>query len=129
VAQRKRKSARKRQAKSDLEIDPSPRDFVMARLAAGRAAAQAAISAMDEVLNLFVNPDDDRRGKEREELIGEALEALGCACRAVEMAESTFELADLSECEPWDDDGVSDEDDDEDDDDSDEEDEDDEDTD
>jgi hypothetical protein len=87
----------------DLEIEPSERDFVMARLAAGRAAAQSAITAIDDVLNLFVNPHQDKRGKEREDGIGEALEALGCATRAVETAESTFDQVDLTECEPWDD--------------------------
>jgi hypothetical protein len=112
VAKAKRKTKLKEPPES--EIDASPRDFVMARLAAGRAAAQSAITAMDDVLNLFVNPDQDKRGKEREEGIGEALEALGCACRAVEMAEATFDEVDLDECEPWDDDGEPDEEEDED---------------
>jgi hypothetical protein len=119
VAKAKKKG--RREERSELELDPSARDFVMARLAAGRAAAQTAITAMDEVLNLFVNPDQDKRGKEREELIGEALEALGCACRATEMAEATFDQVELDECEPWDDDGVAVEDEDEDDDDDDDE--------
>lgn len=111
MPKRKRKVSERR----DLEIDASPRDFVMARLAAGRAAAQSAITSMDEVLNLFINPDQDKKGKEREEMIGEALEALGCACRAVEMAETTFDQVELDECEPWDDDGISTDDEEEDD--------------
>lgn len=95
--------AKRKPKKPSLVIEASPRDFVMARIAAGRAAAQSAIEAIDDALNLFVNPDQDRRGKARSELIGEALEALGCACRAVEMAEATLDQADMRECEPWDD--------------------------
>jgi len=119
TAKRKKKTV---QVRTELEIDASPRDFVMARLAAGRAASQSAITAIDEVLNLFVNPDQDKRGKEREEMIAEALEALGCACRAVEMAEATFDQVDLDECEPWDDEAVTGEEDEEEDEDEEEED-------
>ncbi len=115
MAKPRKKATVKIETTEELEIDPSPRDFFMARLAAGRAAAQAAISALDELLNLCINPEDDKKGKEREELLGETLESLGCACRAVEMAEATFEQVDLDECEPWDEDGEEDEDEDEDD--------------
>lgn len=110
-----------REERDQFEIDPSPRDFVMARIAAGRAAAQSAVAAIDDLLNLFVNPDDDKRGKERVELLGEALEALGCACRAVEMAEATIDQIEFTECEPWDE-GASEEDEEEEEDEDDEED-------
>lgn len=83
----------------DLEI--TPRDFVMARLAAARASAQAAIDAIDECIAIFVNPDDDKAGKERAELVDAALESVGAASRALESAESTFDQADMKECEPW----------------------------
>ncbi|HEY4266778.1 MAG TPA: hypothetical protein VGM94_01170 [Galbitalea sp.] len=90
------------QVVSDLEI--TPRDFVMARLAAARASAQAAIDAIDECIAIFVNPDDDKAGKERAELVDAALESVGAASRALESAESTFDQADMKECEPWEDD-------------------------
>jgi hypothetical protein len=102
--------------KPDVEIDPSDRDFVMARLLAARASATAAIAAIDDAGQLFVNPDQDKKGKERTELVGEALEALGAATRAVEMAEQTIHQVDFQECEPWDDDGEEVDDEDEDDD-------------
>jgi len=87
----------------ELEIDPSERDFVMARLAAGRSAVTDALTAIDECLGLFVNPDEDKKGTEREALIAAALESLGCASRAVETAEATLDQVDMDECEPWDD--------------------------
>ena len=59
------------------------RDFVMARLAACRAALVMAEAALDECLVYFVDPSDDARGKERGELL-EAVDAqLGEAARAI----------------------------------------------
>ena len=104
----------KRKPKPEPELEVDPRDFVMARLAAGRAAAQAAINAIDESLNLFVNPDEDKSGNERTTEVAEALEALGVACRAIESAEAMLDDVDFSEGEPWEE--IDDEDDEEDDD-------------
>jgi len=80
------------------------RDYVMARIGASRAAAQSAIVALDEAMNLFVDPEDDRKGKERRELIDTALEALGASSRALEAAEEELDAIDPEEGEPWDDD-------------------------
>ena len=91
-----------------VEIETSPRDFVMARLAAARASAEAAIQAIDDAVTLFVNPQDDKKGKERAELVESALEALGCATRAAESAEEVLGQVDPLEIEPWDDDGDDD---------------------
>ena len=96
----------KRATRPEAEPDLAKRDFVMARLAAARASAQSAISAIDDALVLFVDPDDDEGGGEREEMIGEALEAIGGATRALESAEKEFETledAELETGEPWDD--------------------------
>jgi hypothetical protein len=96
------RKARKEDSHPDVEL--TERDFVMARLAAARAASQSAITAIDEMLNLFVNPDQDRSAKEREECLDEALEAMGCATRALESAEMVYgELddEDLEAGEPW----------------------------
>lgn len=85
------------------EVEVDPRDYVMARLAAGRAAAQSAVNAIDEAMNLFVNPGDDKDGNERTEEIAESLEALGVACRSLEAAETMLDDVDMTEGEPWDD--------------------------
>lgn len=92
-------------AAESTDLEPTARDYVMARLAAGRAAAQSAVNAIDEALNLFVNPDEDDDGGERTEMIDEALEALGVASRATEAAEkgmSELENDDIEAGEPWD---------------------------
>jgi hypothetical protein len=99
-----------RAKKKEIVVESDPRDFVMARLAAGRAAAQAAINAIDDAMNLFVNPDDDKGGKEREADVEEALEALGVACRAIEAAEESLDEVDMTEGEPWDEEVDEDED-------------------
>jgi hypothetical protein len=105
-----------RAKKKEVVVEPDPRDFVMARLGAGRAAAQSAINAIDDAMNLFVNPGDDKGGNERIADIEEALEALGVACRALEAVEESIEDVDMSEGEPWDEDVDEDEEDDEEDD-------------
>jgi hypothetical protein len=104
----------------DDEIEVTDRDFVMARLAAGRTAAQDALHAIDEALGLFLSPDDDKKGKERKECITTALEALGVAARALECAEENADEYDPEEGEPWDveDDDEDDEDEDDEDDDA-----------
>ena len=66
------------------------RDFVMARLAACRAALVMAEAALDECLVYFVDPSDDARGKERGELL-EAVDAqLGEAARAIQLAQQEW---------------------------------------
>lgn len=77
------------------------RDYVMARLAAARSCAQEAIEAIDEAVALFVSPDEDKKGKERDELIDSALEATGRASRALEFAVDAYGDVDPSEPEPW----------------------------
>lgn len=97
---------------AEIDFDPTPRDYVMARLAAARAASQSAINAIDEALNLFVNPDEDDDGGERTEMIDEALEAAGAAARALEAAETAMAQLvdeDVEAGEPWDDSGDDDE--------------------
>lgn len=104
----------------EVEIEPTERDFVMARLAAARAAAQQAVNAIDESLHFFINPDDDKKGKKRKEMIDEALEAMGVATRSLEMAEVTVDEIDPLEEEPWEEGDEDEEDDEEDDEDEDE---------
>jgi hypothetical protein len=93
-----------------VEVDPTTRDFVMARLLAARASAQAAIDAIDDATLLFVEPEDDEKGKKRRKLLEAALDASGAASRALECADEAMPEVDFVECEPWDEDGDEDED-------------------
>jgi hypothetical protein len=107
-----------RRAPRSRIVDPDPettsRDFVMARLAAAHASAQAAIDAIEDALVMFVNVDDDASGKKRRDLIGAALEAIGAGTRALECAEENYEHVDAKEGEPWEADQYEDDDDDDD---------------
>jgi hypothetical protein len=94
-------------------IEATDRDFVMARLAAGRSAAADAVALIDEALSFMLVPHDDAKGKARKTAISDALEALGVATRAMECAEENADEYDPTEGEPWD---VEDDDDEEDDD-------------
>lgn len=85
-----------------IEVDATARDYVMARLAAARASATSLIDSIDECLNLFIDPDEDEKGKERKELVDAALESAGCASRALESAEEMIRSVDMKEVEPWD---------------------------
>lgn len=90
----------------DLEI--AVRDYFMARLAAGRSAAQDALAAIDEAIALCTVPEEDASGKKRAEAVDTALEALGVASRAVEKAEDVRDEVDPEEGEPEDDDEAED---------------------
>ena len=81
--------------------DPTDRDFVMARLAAARAALQLALDGVDEALAMFLDPDEDRAGKERADLISGALECAGTGSRALECADEAMADIDPTEGEPW----------------------------
>ena len=87
------------------------RDDAMARLLAARVSFQAAIDAIDEAGACFVNPDTDKGGKERRQLVSDALEAAGSASRALEHVEDTlkdFDKDDWKAAEPWEEDGEED---------------------
>lgn len=94
--------ARKRPA-PEPELEVTERDYVMARLAAARVGTADALAAIDEALEMYTHPDEDRGGKKRKASIGVALEALGDASRAVESAEEVAPDVDPAEGEPWDD--------------------------
>ena len=94
----------KRQEEAEANEKSAARDATMARLAAARSCAQAAVDAIDEALVLFVDPDEDDDGSERTELIETALEQAGMASRALEAAQAEMKDIDAEECEPWDED-------------------------
>jgi hypothetical protein len=75
----------------DGSCEPSSRDYVMARIAAARASAQAAIELCDVAIANFVEPDDDKDGTERGESIDAGLEALGSATRSLEEAHRVWD--------------------------------------
>ncbi len=88
--------------KVEVEFDPDARDFVMARLAAARVSAAAAVTAIDEAIELFVDVEEDEDGGDRTEAIAAALEDVGRATRALEAAEERMPSVDPEDCEPWD---------------------------
>ena len=87
----------------EISFEVTARDYFMARLAAGRSAAQDALTALDEAIAMCVHPSDDASGKKRKELVDAALEALGMASRSIEDAEDVREEVDPEEGEPWED--------------------------
>jgi hypothetical protein len=99
---------RRRQERASAEPDPAARDFVIARLGIARTEAQAAIDEIDDALALFADPDDDSKGKARDEAVTEALERLGRASRAAEAAEEKLDAYDPEASEPWDEEEESD---------------------
>jgi hypothetical protein len=94
----------------EAEIEPTERDYAMARLAAARSNTTDALAAIDTAIELFTNPDEDATGGKRNEEIATALEALGCASRAVESAEEAMSEVDYGEREPWEDEDDADDD-------------------
>jgi hypothetical protein len=90
-------------SRNRVRVDAFARDFVMARLAAARAAAQEMVEAVDDTLQLFIDPSEDEDGKDRKEAIEAALESAGCATRALECALDRYDAVDPMGIEPWDD--------------------------
>ena len=86
----------------DEDLEVTPRDYVMARLAAARTSAKATCDAIDEAIAIFVNPTEDPKGKERKQLMDDALQAAGAANLALESAEEVIDTVDWRELEPWD---------------------------
>jgi hypothetical protein len=76
------------------------RNFVMARLGAARAMLSIATDAIDEVLVVFVAPDDDPKAKQRADGLEAADDAIGEAARAVQAAQTLMEEIDPKEGEP-----------------------------
>jgi hypothetical protein len=95
----------KKSVRVEVELAVTPRDYVMARLAAARMSAQHAIDAIDDIVGLCVDPGEDPKLTERKELLEAALDHAGATARALECAEEAIEQIDPVECEPWDEDG------------------------
>lgn len=83
-------------------LEVTPRDYVMARVAAAKVILADVGKALDEFLELAVYPDEDpKKGKRREQCLDTALEALGDCSRAVEDAQEAWPQVDTDEAEPW----------------------------
>jgi len=76
------------------------RDFVMARLAACRAALAIAMDQLDESIIHFIATDDDSKGSKRSKLLEGIDESIGEAARGVQLAQSMWEDVDPKEEEP-----------------------------
>lgn len=63
------------------------RDFVLARVAAARNHAADMVSALDDYITLAINPDEDKKGETRKELLEAVLDDAGYLSRAVEAAQ------------------------------------------
>lgn len=97
------------QVELDDKVAEGTRDYVMARLAASRACLAAAVDSIDEAMSLFVDTSDDKKGRDREELVDSALESAGMGTRALECAQEKIDYVDPQLGEPWDEDGEDDE--------------------
>lgn len=75
------------------------RNFVMARLAACRAALRDAGDGVDDAIGMFVDPSEDLDGKERRLLLEGIDDAIGDAARAVQTAQDVVDAIDWSEGE------------------------------
>ena len=103
-------------------FETSDRDYFLARLAVTRSHLAAGIEAIDCIVALTVDPEEDQKGKEREDLISAATLEVGLASRSLASAElawhdegADLEIAEGEEYEEGDDeDGEGDEDEDED---------------
>lgn len=99
----RRELSRAKEREEDEEDAALNRDFLMARVGSAQVSLRAALSALDDFMALCVNPDEDKGGEERRELVDTALEAAGCATRALEAVEPVLESAELEFeiGEPW----------------------------
>lgn len=89
----------RKKTKLTPEQQTQARDFVMARLAAGRAFAAMALAQLDLAIELFVDPSEDENGKLRAQHLEGADEAFTLAATAVQAAQEAFPEVDPAEGE------------------------------
>lgn len=76
------------------------REFCLARMAACRGSLASACAALDEALILFIDTDEDAKGKQRSELLEAVDASIGDAARAIQAAMPSMEDLDPKEGEP-----------------------------
>lgn len=90
------------------------RDAVMARLAAARGFAMRVSNQIDEIVELFLLPEEDPKGVDRADLFDGVIEDAGRLSRVMEKAQADFEKMDPTEGPPEEDDDEDEEEDEED---------------
>ena len=86
------------------------RDFILARLAVASSHANSATEAINDCINLFVFPTEDKDGSDRSEALDIISSASGELSRAVEAAQEIMDSLskdELAEGEPDDEEEVS----------------------
>jgi hypothetical protein len=76
------------------------RDIVLARLAAARGFAMRCANQLDELIELFLIPEEDPRGLGRSDLLEGITEDSGRLSRVIETAQAAFEKMDPTEPAP-----------------------------
>ena len=76
------------------------RDAVLSRLAAARGYATRLVGQLDEMIELFLVPEEDPRGLERQEIFEGVIDDAGRLSRVVEKAQAVFETCDAMEPSP-----------------------------
>lgn len=89
---------------SDAEEATAARNYALGRLAVINMNARVITEMTDEAVVLFVDPEDDQRGKRREELMQAIDEAAGELATATQNAQAAFDVVDPTEGDDDDDD-------------------------
>ncbi len=76
------------------------RDLVLARLAAAKGFATRVSGQLDEAIELFLLPEEDPKGHERNELFEGIVDDAGRLSRVMEKAQAVFEGLDPMESSP-----------------------------
>ena len=97
----KRREREERDDEDGQTEGEAARDYVMARAAAARVSLKAASDAIDEMIALFITPDEDGSGRTRKELADDALEAASCGVRGLEDLIENLDDCDMKAEEPW----------------------------
>ena len=76
------------------------RDLVLARLAAARGFVTRIQGQLDEVIELFLCPEEDPKGHDRSELFEGVIDDAGRLSRVIEKVQEVFETLDPMEPSP-----------------------------
>lgn len=76
------------------------RDAVLARLAAARGFATRIAGQLDEAIELFLDPEEDPKGRDRTDLFEGVVEDAGRLSRVMERVQALFEDFDPMEMSP-----------------------------
>lgn len=80
----------RRKPEPEPSFEVSDRDYFLARLAVTRSHLYAGIDAIDAIVQLTIDPTDDRKGTERRELLDNAEAEVGLASRSLASADRAW---------------------------------------